>query len=287
MSGRIVLAATPIGNRDDASERLRQLLAQAQVIAAEDTRTVRHLAQVLGVEITGTVLALHDHNESAAATQAVAAAERGDTVLVVSDAGMPTVADPGFRVVEAAIAAGVDVTVAPGPSAALAALAVSGLPTDRFAFEGFLPRKAAARRAAAAAVAHEPRTMVFFEAPHRLAAALEDLAQALGGERRAAVSRELTKMYEETRRGTLAELATWATEHSPKGEMVITVAGAGQQQVSMDAVVDDALTQIAGGASTSAVVAELARTAGVSKRELYALVLARRTRPGHAPPHTH
>lgn len=272
----IVLAATPIGNVGDASARLREALEGAEVVAAEDTRRLRDLASRLGVEVTGRLVAVHDHNEADRADALVAAASEGATVLVVSDAGMPTVSDPGFRIVEAAAAAGVPVTALPGPSAALTALALSGLPTDRFCFEGFPPRKAGERASTFAALTAEPRTMVFFEAPHRLAATLTAMAEAWGGDRPAAVSRELTKTYEETRRGPLATLAAWAEAESPRGEIVITVGGRPAQAAGMDAVVAEALARVAAGERAKDAVADLAATAGLPRRELYAAVLEAR-----------
>ena len=195
MTGRIVLAATPIGNALDASDRLRELLETAEVVAAEDTRRLADLCRRLGVAVSGAVIAVHDHNEDDRATELVARALGGETVLLVSDAGMPTVSDPGYRLVQRAIESDVPVTVAPGPSAVLAALAVSGLPTDRFAFEGFPPRKAGERQKVLESVAADPRTLVFFEAPHRVAETLVSMAAAFGANRRAAVCRELTKTY--------------------------------------------------------------------------------------------
>ncbi|WP_062296478.1 16S rRNA (cytidine(1402)-2'-O)-methyltransferase [Demequina maris] len=276
MTGRIVLAATPIGNVGDASERLRDALATADVIAAEDTRRLRDLAGRLGIRLHAETVAHHDHNEGDSAAALVERAAAGDTVVVVSDAGMPAVSDPGFRVVEAAAAAGVDVTVLPGPSAALAALALSGLPTDRFAFEGFLPRKPGERASRLDSLATEERTLVFFEAPHRLAATLAAMAAAWGGDRRASVSRELTKTYEETRRGTLAELAAWAEEKEPRGEIVVTVEGRAAEAPGVPALVGEVLARVAAGERAKAAVADVASTAGVPSRELYAAVLAAR-----------
>ncbi|WP_062389421.1 16S rRNA (cytidine(1402)-2'-O)-methyltransferase [Demequina iriomotensis] len=276
MTGRIVLAATPIGNPDDASARLKDALASSDLVAAEDTRRVRDLATRLGVRIGGTLVAHHDHNEAASAAELVVRARDGATVLVVSDAGMPAVSDPGFRVVEAAVRAGVDVTVLPGPSAALAALALSGLPTDRFCFEGFLPRKPGERTARLASLALEERTMVFFEAPHRLAATLGAMAESLGFDRPAAVSREITKTYEETRRGTLAELAGWAATEEPRGEIVVTVAGREGAAPTVEALVAEVLARVEAGERAKAAVADVAATAGVPSRELYAAVLAAR-----------
>lgn len=276
MTGRIVLAATPIGNSSDASPRLRELLETADVIAAEDTRRLRDLASRLGLTISAPVIAVHDHNEREKAAGLVADALAGKTVALVSDAGMPAVSDPGFRVVEAAAAAGVFVTVIPGPSAVLAALAVSGLATDRFTFEGFPSRKAGERGSSLSALAGEPRTMVFFEAPHRLAATLDAMALAFTSERHAAVSRELTKTYEETRRGTLGELAAWAHESAPRGEIVVCVAGRPAELPSMQELVGEALRRVDAGERAKDAVADLAGVAGVPRRDLYSAVLAAR-----------
>ncbi|WP_084039868.1 16S rRNA (cytidine(1402)-2'-O)-methyltransferase [Demequina sp. NBRC 110053] len=276
MTGRIVLAATPIGNAADASERLREALASADVVAAEDTRRARDLARRIGAEIAGDLIAVHDHNEADRAAALVERASAGATVVLVSDAGMPTVSDPGFRLVEAATAAGVDVTVLPGPSAVLAALALSGLPTDRFCFEGFAPRKAGERQRAFAALAAEARTMVFFEAPHRLVDTLAAMVASWGPDRRASVSRELTKTYEETRRGTLGELAAWARQSEPRGEIVVCIAGRPAQAPSMEALVEEVLARVDGGERAKDAVADLSQTSGVSRRDLYARVLQAR-----------
>ena len=277
MTGRIVLAATPIGNTADASARLRTALTEADVVAAEDTRRLRDLARRLELEVTAEVIAVHDHNEADRAGLLVERARGGALVVVVSDAGMPTVSDPGFRVVQAAAAAGVEVTLLPGPSAVLTALALSGLPTDRFCFEGFMPRKSGERERLLASLVTEPRTMVFFEAPHRLAETLDACVQAWGPERGAAVSRELTKTYEETRRGTLGELAAWARESQPRGEIVLTVAGRPARAASMDQLVAEAVGRVGAGERAKDVVADLATTGGVPRRELYAAVLQART----------
>jgi len=277
--GRLILAATPIGNAEDASPRLRRLLAEAEVIAAEDTRRLRALAARVGVEITGRVLSHHEHNEQATVGELLAAVAAGSTVLVVSDAGMPAVSDPGFRAVAAAVAAGLPVTAVPGPSAVLTALALSGLPTDRFCFEGFAPRKPGERARSFALLAREPRTMVFFEAPHRLAAMLADLRDALGADRPAAVARELTKTYEEVRRGTLGELTAWATEGEVRGEIAVVVGGAPDVvEVSEAALVAEVLARVDAGDRLKEAVAEVAQAAGVAKRELYAVSLAARGR---------
>ena len=221
----MVLAATPIGDPDDAPPRLARLLGEADVVAAEDTRRLRRLAAALGVELRGRLVSYHEHNEQVRSADLVAAAAGGAIVLVVTDAGMPSVSDPGLRVVRAAVEAGVSVTAVPGPSAVLTALALSGLATDRFCFEGFLPRKPGERRRALEALAGERRTMVFFEAPHRVAATLADMAEVLGPDRPAALCRELTKTYEEVRREPLAVLAAGAAG-GVLGEITLVVAGA-------------------------------------------------------------
>ncbi|ADG73754.1 Uroporphyrin-III C/tetrapyrrole (Corrin/Porphyrin) methyltransferase [Cellulomonas flavigena DSM 20109] len=276
--GALVLAATPIGDAEDASPRLRRLLAEADVVAAEDTRRTRALAARLGVGVTGRVVSHHEHNESGRADDLLDVVARGGTVLVVTDAGMPTVSDPGFRVVQAAVAAGLPVTVAPGPSAVLAALALSGLPTDRFCFEGFLPRKAGDRARVLAALAAERRTIVLFEAPHRVADALDALVTAFGADRPAAVCRELTKTYEEVRRGPLAELAAWAHAGEVRGEVVLVVGGApadGPREAAD--LVPEVLARVDAGERLKAAVAEVAEASGVAKRDLYAAALAART----------
>ncbi len=278
MTGRILLAATPIGNTADGSARLWEALASADVIAAEDTRSLKDLARRAGITISARVVAMHDHNESDAAAGLVQAASGGATVVVVSDAGMPTVSDPGFSLVRAAIDAGVEVSVLPGPSAVLAALAVSGLPTDRFCFEGFLPRKPGERAATLSALAAEPRTMVFFESPHRVAETLTAMEQAFGSNRHASVSRELTKTYEETVRGTLAELTRWA-QGEMRGELVVVVAGRPAEAPSADAVLHEALARVAAGERAKDVVADLARVTGVPSKQLYAAVIAAKSAP--------
>lgn len=278
-SGGIVLAATPLGNPADASHRLRELLATAEVIAAEDTRRLRRLMATLGVTPTGRVVSYFDGNERDRSAELVDEAERGALVAVVTDAGMPSISDPGFRVVAEAIARGVSVTVAPGPSAVLAAVAVSGLPVDRFCFEGFLPRKQGERAARIAELIHEPRTMVFFEAPHRVQATLVALAEVLGSSRRAVVCRELTKTYEEVRRGTLAELVPWARE-GILGECTIVVAGASasdrraaqglREPQDWSAAV---IARIDAGMDRRQAILEVARQAGVPRRLVYDAVL--------------
>ena len=279
MTGQIVLAATPIGNVGDASDRLKEALTQADTVAAEDTRKVRDLARRLGVTITGRVESYHDHNEAARAGDLVARARAGETVLVVSDAGSPLVSDPGFRIVEAAWAADVPVTTLPGPSAALAALAVSGFSCDRFCFEGFPPRTSAARERLFRSLAHERRTMVFFESPRRLAATLADMRAAFGEGRLAVVARELTKTHEEVRRDGLGVLLEWARSREILGEIVVVVAGATAERQGLEELADEAEARVGAGERLKDVVADIANSTGVSGRELYGEVLARRAAP--------
>jgi 16S rRNA (cytidine1402-2'-O)-methyltransferase len=275
--GVLVLAGTPIGDPADASPRLARELASADVVAAEDTRRLRRLTRELGVEPAGRVVSYFDANESSRTPELVEALLAGSRVLVVTDAGMPSVSDPGYRLVTAAVAAGVPVTAVPGPSAVLTALAVSGLPVDRFCFEGFLPRKAGERARRLAELAAEPRTMVFFEAPHRLAAALSAMADVLGDDRPAAVCRELTKTYEEVRRAGLGELAGWAAE-GVRGEVTVVVAGAvaGEAASPADLVAEVEALVSGRGVRLKDATATVAAAHGVSRRELYDAVLAAR-----------
>ena len=268
----IILAATPIGNLGDASTRLREALTNAEVIAAEDTRTTIHLMRALGIENRPRLLPLHEHNEVEKSAEIVELARAAD-VLVLSDAGMPAVSDPGFVLVQAAIAAGVTVTAIPGPSAVLTALAVSGLPTDRFSFEGFLPRKS--RVAYFAALAREPRTMIFFESPHRLGEALADLATALGQDRRVVVCRELTKLHEEVKRGTAAELAAYFADGA-RGEICIVVEGAAPATADLATGVQQVQALVAAGLRLKEATAEVSEQTGLSKRDLYEAALAAR-----------
>ena len=270
----IILAATPIGNLGDVSRRLVEALTTATVIAAEDTRVTVHLLKALGIENRPQLISLHDHNERVKAAELVELARDAD-LLVLSDAGMPTVSDPGFHLVDAAVAAGVTVTVLPGPSAVLTALAVSGLPTDRFTFEGFLPRKHGDRMSALREVADERRTMVFFESPNRLAASLLDLAEVLGADRRVVVCRELTKFFEEVKRGTAAELAEWAAE-GVKGEIAIVVAGAEKRVLDLATGVAEVLAQVAAGARLKDAAADVSAGSGLGKRDLYEAALAQK-----------
>ncbi|WP_431711361.1 16S rRNA (cytidine(1402)-2'-O)-methyltransferase [Glutamicibacter uratoxydans] len=275
-TGQIVLGATPIGNLSDASPRLREIMASADLVAAEDTRNFHHLAQALGVRPTGRVMSLHEHNEQHKISEVLDAVRGGATVLVVSDAGMPAVSDPGFPLVEAALAAGLLVTAVPGPSAVLTALALSGLPTGRFTFEGFLPRKAGERRRRLESLVSEERTMVFFESPHRLAAFLTSVAEVFGGERQVAVARELTKKFEEVKRGPVAEVLDWAAA-GVRGEIAVVVAGTDEVN---DAQPEDHVGQVeesvAAGIRLKEAVAQVAQKQGLKKRELYEAVLAQR-----------
>lgn len=272
--GRLVLAATPMGDVDDASPRLRSALATAEVIAAEDTRRTRALAAALDVTITGRMVSFYDQVEIARLPALVADVAAGKTVLLVTDAGMPSVSDPGYRLVVACVAEGLPVTCLPGPSAVTTALALSGLPVERFCFDGFPPRKHGQRRAWLETLVTEPRACVFFEAPHRLAACLADAVEVLGGSRRAAVCRELTKTYEEVRRGTLAELAEWAVDGA-RGEITVVLEGAVAEESDPADLVDDVERLVADGVRLKDACARVA-TAGVSKRELYETVLAAR-----------
>ncbi len=270
----LILAATPIGNLSDASARLIEALRDSKFIAAEDTRSLLKLANSLGIKLNARLFSLHEHNEGDRLSQILEIAIE-ESVLVVSDAGMPTVSDPGFLLVRAAVAAGIEVSVIPGPSAVLSALAVSGLPTDRFTFEGFLPRKQGERRKMFSSLARESRTMIFFESPHRILESLEDAALELGSDRQATVSRELTKKFEHTERGTLQQLVDWA-KSQPKGEMVLVVAGAVAEAVNTDNLVEQVLALTADGTGLKDAVAEIADATGASKKELYQLVLEQR-----------
>ena len=267
----LILAATPIGNLSDASPRLVEHLVGSRFIAAEDTRTLFKLAQALGVKINAKLFSLHDHNERERLEQLVEVAREHD-LLIVSDAGMPTVSDPGFNLVRACAEAGVDVTIVPGPSAVLSALAVSGLPTDRFTFEGFMPRKDGERRTLFEELLRERRTMIFFESPHRLFDSLQVAAEVFGADRKASVSRELTKKFEQTERGTLAELAEWA-KSDPKGEFVVVIAGAGDLMRDIHTLVEDVLALVEAGERLKDAVNQIAELSKVSKGELYQLSL--------------
>ncbi|MEV7600368.1 16S rRNA (cytidine(1402)-2'-O)-methyltransferase [Kitasatospora sp. NPDC089797] len=276
MTGVLVLAGTPIGDVSDAPPRLVTELATADVIAAEDTRRLRRLTQALGVTPAGRVVSYFEGNEVGRTPELVEALLGGARVLLVTDAGMPSVSDPGYRLVAAAVAADVKVTAVPGPSAVLTALALSGLPVDRFTFEGFLPRKNGDRARQLASVAAEPRTMVFFEAPHRIAEALTAMAEAFGPERPAAVCRELTKTYEEVKRGPIGELAAWAAD-GVRGEITVVVAGAPpaapQELTPADLARLVAVREEAGERRKEAIAA-VAVELSVPKREVFDAVVA-------------
>jgi 16S rRNA (cytidine1402-2'-O)-methyltransferase len=276
-AGTLVLAGAPLGDPADASPRLRQALAAADVVAAEDTRRLRRLAADLDVRLTGRVVRHDDATEAAGAPGLVEELRAGRTVLLVTDGGMPSVSDPGYRLVTAAVAVGARVTAVPGPSAVTTALALSGLPPDRFCFEGFLSRRPGERRRALEALRDERRTLVLFEAPHRLAATLADAAAVLGGDRPAAACREMTKTYEEVRRGTLAELAAWAAA-GVRGEVTLVVGGAPIRAAAADPAELAAAVAAREGAGTDrkAAIGEVARETGLPKRVVYAAVVAGR-----------
>ncbi len=274
MVGVLVLAATPIGRVADAPPRLAEELANAEVVAAEDTRRLKRLTDDLGIVVGGRVVSYFDGNEAARTPMLIEALEAGERVVLVTDAGMPSVSDPGYRLVVAALEADVQITVVPGPSAVLTALALSGLPVDRFCFEGFLPRKAGERARRLESLRDEPRTMVFFEAPHRTQVTLAAMAQGFGEQRSAAVCREMTKTHEEVRRGPLADLVTWAGE-GVRGEVTIVVAGA--DPVAALAQDPDTLRSAvaereAEGLSRKEAIMEVAKLAGVPRREVYQVV---------------
>jgi 16S rRNA (cytidine1402-2'-O)-methyltransferase len=275
-SGRLLLGATPLGQPCDASPRLIHALAHADVVAAEDTRRVGILAKALDVAITGRVVSLYDRVEAARVPALVDAIRAGATVLVVSDAGMPLISDPGYRLVVACVDAGVPLTCLPGPSAVTTALAVSGLPSERFCFEGFAPRKKAARRTWLASLADERRTCVFFESPRRLAACLRDAAEQLGGAHRAVVCRELTKVHEEVVRGSLEELATWAAD-GVLGEITVVLAGA-TPRADLPSLLAEVEELVAAGVRVKDACSEVAAAhPNVRSRQLYDAVLQARS----------
>jgi 16S rRNA (cytidine1402-2'-O)-methyltransferase len=280
--GTLTLAAAPIGRPQDASPRLAAALGEAPVVAAEDTRRLRRLASDLGVRVTGRVVSYYESVEAARAPGLLDELEAGRDVLLITDAGTPAISDPGYRLVAAAAAAGIRVSVLPGPSAVTAALAVSGLPSDRFCFEGFPPRRAALRARRFAELAAEPRTMIFFESPRRLAVTLAALAEALGGARSAVVCRELTKTHEEVRRGTVAELAEWAAA-GPLGEITIVVAGVGARRAPANGL-EEAAAEVAAreraGLPRKDAIAAVAREFGLRKRDVYDAVVLHRATTG-------
>jgi 16S rRNA (cytidine1402-2'-O)-methyltransferase len=273
--GALVLCGSPIGNVADASARLRETLETADVVAAEDTRRLRRLASDLGIRVGGEVVSYFEANERARVPQLVERMLSGSTVAVITDAGMPGISDPGYRLVRAAAEAGVPVHAVPGPSAVTTALAVSGLPSDRWVFEGFLPRGAGERRARLASLAAERRTLVLLESPRRVARTLEALAEVFGADRPAVLCRELTKTYEEVLRLPLGELVAWAGEREVRGEITLVVAGAPDAEppaaADLAAMVRE---REAAGVDRKAALTEVARAAGVPRREVYAAVLA-------------
>ena len=283
-TGVVVLVGAPLGNPADASARLRDELAGADIVAAEDTRRLTRLLSDLDVSLSGRVVSYFDGNEERRTPELVAAALEGARIALITDGGMPSVSDPGYRLVRAALDAGVPVRVAPGPSAVTTALAVSGLPVDRFCFEGFLPRTPGGRRARLAELAAEPRTLVFFEAPHRLAATVADLAAAFGDDRAAALCRELTKTHEEVRRERLGELAAWASAADVRGEITLVVAGAAPVAVtppSAEEIASLVAAAQAQGLSRRDAITTVAQERGLPRRDVYA---AAHAAPPAAPP---
>ena len=272
--GVLVIAGTPIGDPSDASPRLRTELEGADIVAAEDTRRTRRLADDLGITLRGRIVSYYDAVELRRLPELISALQAGQRVVLVTDAGMPSVSDPGYRLVAAAVEAGIPVTAAPGPSAVLTALALSGLPVDRFAFEGFLPRKAGERARTLAAVAADPRTLVFFEAPHRIAEALTAMAEAFGADRPAAVCRELTKTYEEVRRAPLGELAAWAAE-GLRGEITVVVQGAPAGAAP--------IVTAEGGDPRKVALAAVAAAYGLDRKVVYDAVVAAKNAQKNAP----
>jgi 16S rRNA (cytidine1402-2'-O)-methyltransferase len=274
MTGRLVLVGTPIGNLGDLSARAVEALTEADTIACEDTRRTRALLSHLGLPAGRRLVAVHDHNEAAAVRDLLDRLDRGERVVVVTDAGMPGISDPGERLVAAAAAAGHVVEVVPGPSAVLAALVVSGLSTSRFCFEGFLPRKGSARTKRLAELAAEPRTIVLFEAPHRVRQAVADLAAAAGGTRRVALARELTKLHEEVWRGTLGGAVEHLAAKEPRGEYVLVVDGAPPAAPPGEADVEAALrARLEAGSDKRSAVVEVTTSLGVPKRMVYDIAL--------------
>ncbi|OEJ95885.1 16S rRNA (cytidine(1402)-2'-O)-methyltransferase [Streptomyces thermolilacinus] len=284
MTGTLVLAGTPIGDIADAPPRLAAELAEADVVAAEDTRRLRRLTQGLGVQPRGRVVSYFEGNETARTPELVEALVGGARVLLVTDAGMPSVSDPGYRLVAAAVERDIKVTAVPGPSAVLTALALSGLPVDRFCFEGFLPRKSGERLGRLREVAAERRTLVYFEAPHRLDDTLAAMAEVFGADRRAAVCRELTKTYEEVRRGGLGELAAWAAE-GVRGEITVVVEGApetGPAELDPAELVRRVRVREEAGERRKEAIAAVAAEAGLPKREVFDAVVAAKNAEGAA-----
>lgn len=274
----LILGATPMGDPGDASPRLRDALATADVVAAEDTRRTKALASALDVQITGRVISFYDQVETDRIPGLLDEIRAGQRVLLVTDAGMPSVSDPGYRLVAACAQADLPVTCLPGPSAVTTALALSGLPVERFCFDGFPPRKRGPRRAWLQTLVRESRAIAFFEAPHRLADTLADAVEVLGPERPAAVCRELTKTYEEVRRGPLGDLAEWAAD-GVRGEITVVVAGAAPAAADPEDLVAAVEEWVQGGLGLKDACARVAADsdASVSKRALYEAVLAARS----------
>ena len=271
----LTLAATPLGNPGDASLRLKEAIANAEVIAAEDSRRFHRLAADLGVTFTAKVISFFDGNETARTEEVLALLQSGKKVLVVSDAGMPTISDPGFRLTRDAIAIGIDVVVIPGPSAPTMALALSGLATDRFTFEGFLPRSSGARLAHLETLRFEERTMVLFEAPHRITDSLKDAAQIFGSDRQAAICREMTKTYEETVRGSLQELILWSQSKEILGEITIVLAGVpvGTAEKTAEEIVARVREYESAGMDRKDAISTVAKECELPKKVVYAAVV--------------
>jgi len=275
VAGVLVLVATPIGNMADLAPRAVDALRVADAICCEDSRRTGKLLERAGVARHAPLLVVNDHTEAGRIGDVVARLARGERVVVVTDAGTPGISDPGERLVRAVTAEGYPVEVVPGPSAAIAALVTSGLPTGRFVFEGFLPRKGSGRTERLHVLASETRTIVLYEAPHRLARTLADLVDALGAERRVAVARELTKLHEEVVRGTLADALAWATRDTPRGEHVLVIEGAPEaEDASDDEVLVAVRDALARGLSTRDAASEVAHALGVPKRRAYSLATA-------------
>ncbi len=275
----LILAAIPLGNPGDASTRLKEAIIAADFIAAEDSRRFGRLCAELGITYEGKIYSFFEGNENERLEPLLAILKDGKDLLVVSDAGMPGISDPGYRLTREAIAAGIPVRVLPGPSAVTTALLFSGLPTDRFCFEGFLPRTSGARITALEKLASEERTMIFFEAPHRLLESLQDCVTVLGGDRRGAICREMTKTYEETIRGTLTELATWALEHEVLGEITLVIAGfdASARTFTPADLIEMVLARESQGESRKEAIAEVAKATGLAKREVFDVMVAHKS----------
>jgi len=275
----LILAAIPLGNPGDASSRLKEAIIAADFIAAEDSRRFGRLCAELGITYEAKIYSFFEGNENERLEPLLAILKDGKDLLVVSDAGMPGISDPGYRLTREAIAAGIPIRVLPGPSAVTTALLFSGLPTDRFCFEGFLPRTSGARITALEKLASEERTMIFFEAPHRLLESLQDCVTVLGAERLGAICREMTKTYEETIRGTLAELTTWAQEHEVLGEITLVVAGfdASARTFTPADLVEMVLAREGQGESRKEAIAEVAKATGIAKREVFDVMVAHKS----------